>query len=93
MAEASLAAIVKRLTITTDSNIFEPETNKVADIGLIRRKKLWIVCDGHGKMYIRHIGDPIKMIKQLAELKDKDLITEEEFQRVKDSLLGQLGSE
>ena len=44
-------------------------------------------------MYIRHIGDPIKMIKQLAELKDKDLITEEEFQRVKYSLLGQLGSE
>ena len=68
-------------------------TNKVADIGLIRRKKLWIVCDGHGNMYIRHIGDPIKMIKQLAELKDKDLITEEEFQRVKNSLLGQLGSE
>ena len=72
--DGKLAATVKRLTITTDSNVFEPEINKVANIGLIRRKKMWIVCDGHGKMYVRHIGDPIKMIKELAKLRDRGLI-------------------
>lgn len=92
-AEGKLAASVKRLTFTVDSNVFPPETNKVTTISRIRRKKIWIVCDGHGNMYARHIGDPIKMIEKLAKLKDKGSLTEKEFQRAKDVLLGQLGPE
>lgn len=45
-AEGKLAASVKRLTLTVDSNVFPPETNKVTTISRIRRKKMWIVCDG-----------------------------------------------
>ena len=91
--DGKLAATVKRLTVTTDSNVFPRETNKVTPISRIRREKMWIVCDGQGKMNARYIGDPTKMIEKLAKLRDKDLITEEDFQRGKDALLGQLGSE
>lgn len=44
-------------------------------------------------MYARYIGDPIKMIEELAKLRYKGLITEEDFQRAKDALLRQIGSE
>lgn len=90
-AKASLAT-TKHLTVTADSNVFEPETNKVTSIGWRRQKKLWFVCDGQGRMYARYLDDPIDMIKQLAKLKDAGLLTEEEFQHAKASLLSQLGA-
>lgn len=91
-SKASLAAAVKRLTITTDSNIFKPETNKVATVGLIRPKMIWFMCDGQGKMDARYISNPRKELKQWAKLRDEGIITEEDFQRVKTALLDQMGA-
>lgn len=75
------------MTVTTDSNLFKPETNKIANVGVIRRKKIWVVCDGDGKMYLRSLDDPIKMIERLAKLWKKGMITEEEFQHAKAKML------
>lgn len=89
-AGLSLATAVKNLTFTKDGNVFEPETNKVTTIG-IKRKKVWLMCDGQGNMRVRSLEDPLKTIEQLSKLKDKGRITEEDFQRVKTRLLDQLG--
>ena len=90
--EGKLAALVKRLTVTVDSNVFPPETNKVTNISRIKREKVWIACDGQGRMKGRYLGNPIEMIKKLADLRDRDIITEDEFQKAKAALLDQLGS-
>ena len=49
------------------------------------------MCDNHGKMYFRHIQDPLDLIKELSKLKDKGKLTEEEFQQDKTAALRQLG--
>lgn len=90
--KASLAAVVKSLTYTIDTNVFEPEINKITSVGRIKPKKIWIVCDGHGKMHVQYLRDPIKTIDKLANLRDKGVITEKEFQRAKTALLDQLSS-
>ena len=87
---ASLATIFKHVTDTTDSNVFPPETNKMTCLGMIRRKKMWVVCDGRGKMYFCHVQAPLDMIRELAKLRDKGVLTEEEFQQGKASALRQL---
>ena len=87
----SLVDIFKRVTVSKDSNMFPPETNKLIGLGVIKRKKMWVVCDNHGKMYFRHIQDPLDLIKDLSKLKDKGKLTEEEFQQGKAAALRQLG--
>ena len=89
--KANLAALLKHVTVTTDSNVFPPETNKVSKVGILHPKKMWFVCDGDGNMYVRTIGNPIEQIRQLNNLKDEGLLTPEEFEDVKKRLLGQLG--
>lgn len=88
--EGNFAALVKRMTYTTDSNVFPPETNKVSNVGRLKPRKLWFVCDGNGSMYVRHVGDPIDQIRELGELLDKDLITSEEFEAAKKKLLDKI---
>ena len=80
------SAITKRITLATESDEFKPETNKIVNLNVMRTKKKWIVCDGKGKMHVRSLDDPMKQI-EWAKLLDKGLITEEEFARVKASLL------
>ena len=92
-AGASLAAIFKHVTVTTDSNVFPPETNKMTGLGLIKRKKMWVVCDGNGKMYFIHIQTTADMIRDLAKLKDEGALTEEEFQQGKASALRRLDTD
>ena len=92
-AGASLATIFRNVKTATDSNTFPPETNKVTDLGAVRRKKMWVVCDGQGKMYFRHIQTTADMIRELAKLRDDGLLTEEEFQQGKASALRQLGGD
>ena len=92
-AGASLATIFKNVTVTTDSNTFPPETNKMTGLGVVRRKKMWVVCDGQGKMYFLHIQTPADTIRDLAKLRDDGLLTEEEFRQGKASALRQLGDD
>lgn len=89
-AKGKLAAFVKRTTITTDSNVFPQATNKLTNVSRIRRKKVWIVCDGQGKMNCIHLDNPIKIIRELGKLRDENLITEEEFNQTKAGLLNQI---
>lgn len=76
-------------TQTIDSNIFQPEVNKIVTKG-IRREKFWIKCDGNGNMNFQHITDPIKEIERLGKLKDQKRITEEQFERAKNILLDRI---
>ena len=69
--------------------MFQPEVNKIVTKG-IRRQKFWIKCDGSGHMDFRHISDPLKEIEQLGKLKDKRLITEEQFEQAKMILLDRI---
>ena len=89
-ADVSLAAATKHVTTTTDSNVFYPEVNKVTTIGVLRRKKYWVLCDSQGHVYGRWIDDPIKTLERLATLKNKGKITEDDYQRAKKKLLDQL---
>lgn len=86
-----LAAVTKRITLATESDEFKPEINKIVSINWIRTKKRWLVCDGKGRMYFRSLDDPVKQIKEWAELRDKGYITEEEFARAKAALLDGFG--
>lgn len=90
---ASLTTVVKHMTDTTDSNTFPPETNKMTGVGMIRRKKMWIVCDGRGKMYCYHIQTPSDTIRALAKLKNEGMLTEEEFSQSKARVLRQLDTD
>ena len=92
-AGASLAAIFKHVIVTTDSNTFPPETDKMTSIGMVRRKKMWVVCDGSGKMYFIHIQTLADVIRDLAKLRDEGALTEEEFQQSKASALRKLGGD
>ena len=74
-------------TITTDSNVFYPEVNKIVARGRIRKERFWVKCDGGGRMDFIRIADPIKEIERLGKLKDMGLITDEQFEKTKRSLL------
>lgn len=84
------AAVIKRLSITTDSNVFEQEKSKMVTLGRLRQTKVLSTCDGKGGMHAYYLEDPVKQIEKLAKLRDKGHITEADFVRVKDKLLGQL---
>ena len=85
-----LADTVKSLKGIGRGHEFPPEINKVFDVGLKRRKKLWFVCDGHGNMRAQYIRDPLEMLERLAELKERGLITEADYRRAKAALLDEL---
>ena len=86
-SEVSLVAATKRITFATETDEFKPETNKIVNLNWRRTKKRWIVCDGQGRMHFRSLDDPTKQIEEWAKLRDKGLITDEEFARAKAKLL------
>lgn len=76
-------------TVTVDSNVFPPETNKIVTRG-VRKDKFWIKCDGKGNMDFQHIVDPIKEIERLGKLRDKNWITAEQFEQATNLLLDRI---
>lgn len=88
-ASVNLGLSHESSTTTVDSNIFPPEVNKIVTKG-IRREKFWIKCDGMGHMDFQYIVDPIKGIEQLGKLRDKNLITTEQFEQSKKILLDRI---
>lgn len=89
-ADVRLGATTQHTTTTVDSNIFPPETNKVATIGRLRPKKYLFQCDGKGHMRLRYLDDPIKTLERLAKQRDRGIISEDDFQQAKARLLDQL---
>ena len=56
-AKASASASYNRSheTVVYDSKVYPPCTNKIEEIGLIKKRKLSIICDGQGKMNIKEV--------------------------------------
>ena len=88
-AEASASASYTRSheTFVYDSKVYPPCTNKIEDIGIIKRRKLSIICDGQGKMNIKEVLDPIQKLEKLKKAVKKGLITEEDYERKKQDIL------
>ena len=88
-AEANATATYSRThdTVIFDSKVYPPCTNKIEDIGIIKRRKLSIICDGQGKMNIKEVLDPFQKIEKLKKMLDKGLITEEDYERKKQDIL------
>lgn len=74
-------------TFVFDSKVFPPCTNKIEDIGLIKRRKLSIICDGQGKMNIKEVLDPIQKLEKLKKALERGLISEEDYERKKQDIL------
>ncbi len=74
-------------TITTDTNVFPPETNKITTVGRIKQKKYHVECNGKGQMSFYALKDPVEHIREIAKLRDDGLITAEEFEQKKKELL------
>lgn len=90
LPDIRLSATTQHTTSTIDSNVFPPETNKVSTVGRLRPKKYLFQCDGKGNMRLRYMDDPIKTLARLAKLRDKGVISEDDFQQAKTRLLDQL---
>lgn len=88
-AKALVEATSHHTTTTIDSNVFPPETNKIAEVGPLRRKK-WLMCDGQGHMYGRSLDDPLKIIRELDKMRRDGSITDDEYRQVKSRLLDRL---
>ena len=88
-AKASASASYNRSheTVVYDSKVYPPCTNKIEEIGLIKKRKLSIICDGQGKMNIKEVLDPIKKLEKLKKAMKQGLITEEDYERKKQDIL------
>ena len=87
---AKISASYDNATITYDSHVFPPETNKIVKMGKIRSKTFNIICDGNGHITHKLMDDPLKTIERLRKLLDNGTITQDEFDQKKKELLGNL---
>lgn len=76
---ASFKAVLQRIKITFDANVFPREVNKLSDLGMTNKRKMLFECNGKGKMRIRPARDPIDTIRELDKLREEGKITEEEY--------------
>ena len=88
---ASLKAVLQRIKITFDANVFPREANKLSDLGMTSKRKMLFECDGKGKIRIRPVRDPIDTIKELDKLRREKKITEDEYAAAKKAELDKLG--
>ena len=86
---ANLDVVYGDSTHTVDSNVFPPEVNKLVTHG-IGRQKIWIKCDGNGKMDFVYLKDPVEEIRRLGKLRDDGLLTNEKFEELSDVLLDRI---
>ena len=75
------------ITTTYDAHVFPPETNKTVKLGRIKKRNALIKCLGNGNMEITMIEDPMKKIEDLYHLKNKGIITSEQFEQKRIELL------
>lgn len=74
-------------TITLDTEVFPPETNKTTTVGRFRQKKYHIQCNGKGEMGFYVLKDPIEQLRELSKLRDEGVITDKDFEQKKKELL------
>ena len=85
----NLNATHEDATLTTDTNVFPPEINKIVTKGM-RKEKFWIKCDGKDHMDFKHITYTLKSIERLGNLKDKGRVTDEQFEDARKVLLDRI---
>lgn len=78
---------VEHKKITFDSKVYPPCTNKIEDLGRIKKRKFSIQCDGQGHMKIEQLMTPFEKIEKLGRLLDKGLISQDEFDEKKKEML------
>ena len=44
--------------MTLDSHVYPPETNKISTLGVIRTRKVCVVCNGKGSVTIQPLDVP-----------------------------------
>ena len=83
----------KDVNVAYDADVFPKETNKITKIGRLKIKKYLVKCDGNGHMSFDLIQSQVKHIEELAKLRERGILTNEEFQKEKKKLLGNDGAE
>ena len=78
---------VEHKKITYDSKVYPPCTNKIEDLGIIKKRKFSIQCDGQGHMKIEQLMTPFEKIEKLGKLLDKGLLSQDEFDIKKKEIL------
>ena len=73
--------------ITLDSKVYPQCSNKIEEIGFLRKRKLHGVCDGQGKMNFKELMSPFEKIERLDKLRKKGLISDKEFNDKKKEIL------
>ena len=73
-------------TVTFDSHVYPPETNKISTLGVIRTRKVCVVCNGKGSVAIQPLDVPAE-VERWRRLRDDGTITDEEFERQKKKLM------
>lgn len=76
----------KTKTLTFDSNVYPPETNKISTLGVIKPRKVCVVCNGKGSVTIQPLDVPAE-VERWCRLRDDGTITDEEFERQKKRLM------
>jgi len=73
-----------------DSEVFPPFTNKMKDVGRLRPRTFHIKCDGKGEMGLQEILTADERMQRLNRWKEKEWITDEEYNKKKSEILRDL---
>lgn len=71
---------------TYDSKVFPRETNKIESVGIIRPRKICVICNGDGTTDIKPL-DKTAEIERLGNLLKKGMLTDDEFASAKKKYL------
>lgn len=69
---------------------FPPNTNKIESIGIIRKHKMLVECDDKGGFNNKEIKTVEDRLRTAKKLRDKNLITEKEYQKKREEILESL---
>lgn len=89
-AKATVSYERSRKKIIYDSDVFPPFTNKTKDVGRLRPRTFLIKCDGHGKMGLQEILTVPERLEKLVKLKDKGLLSQEEYDAKRKEIVSDL---
>ena len=73
--------------ITLDSKVYPQCTNKVEEVGILRKRKFHGECDGQGTMRFKELMSPFEKIEKLDKLRKKGSISDEEFESKKKEIM------
>ncbi|MGC2575719.1 MAG: SHOCT domain-containing protein [Candidatus Nitrosopolaris sp.] len=80
----------KELTYNFDFKNFPANSNKIEQIGIVRRHKYLIECNGRGGFNTKELQSVEDRLKIANDLREKDLITQDEYNRKRAEILESL---